>query len=194
MVEDKEIIRSVGLEADSNGQEGPSLAKPAHGGPLVHIGQGLLRQLLDTLPLGVAFVDRKGDVLLANPAATRIWGRVIESGEERYEKSNGFWHDTGTPIALDEWPSMRALNRGEAGLGEVIDIDAFDGSRKTISSAAIPIRDHDRRIVGAVIVNEDVTERVRSEDALRKTQRLLVEAAELGHTGSWEHDLVTGEI
>jgi signal transduction histidine kinase/PAS domain-containing protein len=193
-MEEQKIIRSAGLEADSNAEENPLLAKHAPGGPPVHIGQGLLRQLLDTLPLGVAFVDRKGDVLLANPAATRIWGRVIESGEERYDKSGGFWHDTGTPIAREEWPSMRALTRGEAGLGDVIDIEAFDGSRKTISSAAIPIRDHDQRIVGAVIVNEDVTARVRSEDALRKTQRLLVEAAELGHTGSWEHDLVTGEI
>jgi signal transduction histidine kinase/PAS domain-containing protein len=192
---EQEIIRSVGLEADSNGQEDPLLAVAKRAdGPPIHIGQGLLRQVLDTLPLGVAFVDRKGDVLLANPAATRIWGRLIQSGDERYEKSNGFWHDTGKPIAPDEWPSMRALNRGEAGLGDIIDNDTFDGFRKTISSAAIPIRDHDQRIVGAVIVNEDVTERVRSEDALRKTQRLLVEAAELGHTGSWEHDLVTGEI
>jgi signal transduction histidine kinase len=160
----------------------------------VQIGPGLLRQVLDALPLSVAVVDCKGDVLFANPASTRLWGRVIRSGGERYEKSAGFWHDTGKRIAPDEWPSMRALARGESGLGDVIDIDAFDGHRKTISSAAIPIRDRDQRIVGAVIVNEDVTERVRSEEALRRTQRLLVEAAELGHTGSWEKDLVTGEI
>jgi signal transduction histidine kinase len=48
-------------------------------------------------------------------------------------------------------------------------------------------------IVGAVIVNEDVTERVRAQEAIRKSERVLREAEELGHTGSWEQDLVTGK-
>jgi signal transduction histidine kinase len=47
--------------------------------------------------------------------------------------------------------------------------------------------------VGAVVVNEDVTERVRAQEAIRKSERVLREAEELGHTGSWEQDLITGE-
>jgi two-component system sensor histidine kinase UhpB len=45
-----------------------------------------------------------------------------------------------------------------------------------------------------VVVNEDVTERVRAEEALRKTERLLIEAEQLGQTGSWEQDLVTQQF
>ncbi len=37
-------------------------------------------------------------------------------------------------------------------------------------------------------------ERKRAEEALRKSERVLREAESLGHTSSWEHDLVTGEI
>lgn len=153
-----------------------------------------LRQLLDTLPVGVAVVDRAGDVVLHNPASSRIWGRVIVPGQERYAKSEGFWHGSGKAISPEEWASRRAIAAGEISRDELIDINTFDGQRRTIENYAAPIRDQDGVITGAVIVNQDVTERVRAEEALRKTERVLIEAETLGQTGSWEQDLVTGQI
>jgi two-component system sensor histidine kinase UhpB len=48
---------------------------------------------------------------------------------------------------------------------------------------------------GVIIeLTEDITERREADDALRRSERLLREAQELGHTGSWEHDLGTGRI
>ena len=66
--------------------------------------------------------------------------------------------------------------------------------RKTIENYAAPILDADGVITGAVVVNEDVTERVRAEEALRNTERLLVDTEKLGRTGSWEQDLVSGQV
>ena len=43
-------------------------------------------------------------------------------------------------------------------------------------------------------VCRDISERKRAEQALRKSERVLREAENFGHTGSWEHDLITGEI
>ena len=153
-----------------------------------------LRQVLDTLPVGVAVVDRAGDVVLHNPASSRIWGRLIVPGQERYAKSEGFWHGSGKAIGPEEWASRRAIAEGEISRDELIDINTFDGQRRTIENYAAPMRDGAGNITGAVVVNDDVTDQVRAEEALRKTERLLVEAETLGQTGSWEQDLISGAI
>jgi signal transduction histidine kinase len=133
----------------------------------------LLRLVLATLPVGVAVIDRSGDIVLANAAAKLIWGDLIASGQDRYARSTAFWHASGRPIAPSEWASVRALREGKTSLNELIDIETFDGQRKTIQNSAAPIRDADGVIVGSVIVNEDVTGRVRAESALREsTDRL----------------------
>ena len=160
----------------------------------VRDGQRLLRQVLDTLPTGVIVLDRAGDILLSNPASSGIWGGMIVSGPERWAKSKGFWHDSRKAIDPDEWASRHALDEGQTIRDELIDIDTFDGQRKTIENYAAPIRNAKGDITGAVVVNEDVTERVRAEEALRSTESLLVDAEKLGQTGSWEQDLVSGQI
>ena len=139
----------------------------------VRRGRWLLRQVLDTLPVGVVVVDRAGDILLSNPAATAIWGGQIVGGAERRARSKGFWHATGEAIAPDEWASLRAVRDGEGSRDELIDIEAFDGKRKTIENYAAPLRDAKDAITGAVVVNEDVTERVSAEEGLRNAEREL---------------------
>lgn len=160
----------------------------------VQASQLLLRQVLDTLPVGVAVMDRAGDIVLFNPASSEIWHGMIVSGAERWARSKGYWHDTGRAVEPGEWASHRALDAGATSRDELIDIDTFDGRRLTIENYAAPIRNAKGDITGAVVVNEDVTERVHAAESLRKTERLLVEAERLGQTGSWEQDLVTGKI
>jgi len=160
----------------------------------VRAGQLLLRQVLDTIPVGLIVLDRAGDIVLSNPASSQIWGGMIVPGAERRAQSKGFWHDSGAAIRPDEWASLRALEQGLTSRDELIDIETFDGRHKTMENYAAPIRDAKGTITGAVVVNEDVTERVRAEEALRKTERLLVEAEQLGQTGSWEQDLVSQQI
>jgi PAS domain S-box-containing protein len=127
----------------------------------------LLRLVLDTLPAGVAVVDRSGDIILSNPASERIWGGSIRSGRERYARSHAWWHATGKKLAPEEWASARALVSGETSVNEVLDIEAFDGVRKIIQNSAVPIRDANERITGAVIVNEDISARETAERSLK---------------------------
>jgi PAS domain S-box-containing protein len=135
--------------------------------------QELLQQVLATLPLAVAVTDRGGDILLVNQASKEMWGSgIIVSGPERWAASRGHWHHSGKRIAPMEWASARALSGGQISLNELIDIDTQEG-RRTIQNSAAPIRNADGVIAGAVIVNEDVTERVRAEQALHESAQRL---------------------
>jgi PAS domain S-box-containing protein len=129
----------------------------------------LLRLVLDTLPVGVAVVNRASDIILNNPASDRIWSAVIHSGRERYARTRAWWHDTGKEVEPEEWASTRALLAGESALNEVVDIEAFDGVRKVIQNSAVPIRDANEEITGAVIINEDISARDAAERNLNES-------------------------
>jgi PAS domain S-box-containing protein len=134
----------------------------------VRNSQQLLNQVLATLPVGVSVTNRSGDIILVNAAVRNIWGDpVLTDGPQRWAQSKGWWHESGARIAPSEWGSARALSAGETSLNELIDVENFSGKHKTLQNSSAPIRSAEGQIVGAVVVNEDVTERVRAEEALQ---------------------------
>ncbi len=140
----------------------------------VRTSQQLLDQVLATLPVGVSVTNQEGDIILANTAVRNIWGDpLLTEGSQRWAKSKGWWHESGARIAPSEWGSARALSAGETSLNELIDIENFSGKHKTLQNSSAPIRSAEGQIVGAVVVNEDVTERVRAEEALQDSAERL---------------------
>jgi len=125
------------------------------------------RTVVDTLPIGVTMTDREGNIVLTNAAARRIWTDITPSGPEGYARRNGRWHDTGRPVAPDDWPSARARLKGETTVNEIFDIEAFDGTPKTVAVSAAPLRDLEDRITGAVFSIEDVSAQKRAERELQ---------------------------
>jgi PAS domain S-box-containing protein len=133
----------------------------------------LVRLVLDALPVGVLVTDTSGNAILSNPASRRIWGRIIDGGPERYARSQGWRHDTGETIQPHEWASWRALVNGDTTINEQLDIEAFDGTRKVIHNSAVPIRDHRQAIVGAVVINEDITAQKAAERDLQSSMQQM---------------------
>lgn len=128
----------------------------------------LLRQVLDGVPVGIWIVDQEGKIISGNPAGHEIWGGARYVGLDRYGEYRAWWHDSGEPIRAHDWAAARAITTGETSINEVIDIECFDGARKTILNSAAPIHDDNNAIVGAIIVNQDVTGNMRAEDEMRK--------------------------
>jgi PAS domain S-box-containing protein len=134
-----------------------------------------LRTVLELLPVGVFISDSTGKFLQTNSMTRTIWGEdaPLLNKIDEYRQYKGWWADTGKPITTNEWALVRALTQGEVTLEQEIEIEAFDGSRKTILNSAVPIRDETEAIVSGVVVNVDITKRKQAEEVLRRlTQRL----------------------
>jgi len=129
-----------------------------------------MQTVFDLLPVGVWLIDRESRIVQGNPAGQRIWGGAEYVDVPQYGVYKGWWVDTGKLIAPEEWAAARAICQGETSINEEIEIEAFDGTHKIILNSAAPIRDQDGRIIGAFIVNQDITARKRAEQVLRESE------------------------
>jgi PAS domain S-box-containing protein len=143
-------------------------------------GERLLRSVLEALPVGVWVTNAQGRIVHGNSAGVRIWGGARFVGPQQFGEYKGRWLSTGEPIAAHEWAAARAVREGETSIDEEVEIECFDGTRKIILNSAVPLFDEERRITGAIIVNQDITARKRIEQEreamLRDQARLRLEA------------------
>ncbi|UUX94716.1 PAS domain-containing protein [Aquabacterium sp. J223] len=141
--------------------------------------------LLESTPLGIAFVDREGRLLLASAENRQLWGPYPSPASVAdYADFKGWWADDGPrhgqPLQPEDWPLARAL-RGEDVRSQVIEIETFDDPprRRTMLLHAKPVRDDDGHIVNAVVAQIDITAQVEVENALRQSEarfRTIAEA------------------
>lgn len=158
----------------------------AHAYDLLRQKDRLFRQILDTIPIGVFVFDTNEKPILMNPAAAEVWGEK-ESQFQYLTPSDmvAWWAATGKRIGPDEWPGGQALKEGKPVIGAVVNIQAFDGKRKTILVSAVPIIEKGR-ITGAIVTNLDITPQRRVTEELEIIKRrfeLILNAAGEGIYG-----------
>jgi PAS domain S-box-containing protein len=143
------------------------------------------RVTLTSIGDGVIATDPKGMVTFINPVAERLTGRTSSEC-------------TGKPIA-DVFPifnevSLRPVDNPVAKvmqLGEVVGLANHtvlkhrDGSLVAIEDSAAPIRDDRGQLVGVVLVFRDATSERKSQEIMRKTEKIAA-AARLAATVSHE--------
>ncbi|MCS6291670.1 MAG: PAS domain S-box protein, partial [Nitrospira sp.] len=146
-----------------------------------------LRTVLDSLPIGVWFTDRTGKTLLANPAAKQIWSNIKQVGLHSKENPSGWWETLEPANEPHRWALSHALTTGEASLNETLDLEDLNGRTKTIRNTTVPVKDESGTTLGAVILNEDLTDLRRIQEALKLTQFSVDHAVEgffwLNHRG-----------
>ena len=128
------------------------------------------RELLDALPAAVYTTDAAGRITYYNDAAATLWGHRPPLGSSEWCGSwKLFWPD-GAPLPHDQCPMAVALKENRAVRGMEAAAERPDGTRVPFIPYPTPIHDETGKLVGAVNMLVDVTERKRSEEQ----QALLV--------------------
>ncbi|HWI80741.1 PAS domain S-box protein [Ramlibacter sp.] len=148
----------------------------------------LLKSVFDLLPVGIWIADRDGRIVSNNPAGERIWCGARHVALEQYGEYVGWFVGTGKRIEPEQWGMARAIQRGETTIGELVRIQCFDGSTKTIIHSAAPLRGENGEVAGAIVLNEDITALHDAQDRLRASEELFRAVFDLLPVGLWIAD------
>lgn len=150
-----------------------------------------LRALLHTLDQHsiVSISDARGRILHANDKLCEISRHSREEllGQNHSIVNSGhhlkaFWSDM--------W---RTIGRGESWRGDVCN-RAKDGSLYWVDCIISPVHGADGKIEKFVSIRHDITERVKSEGALRESVHRLGMAARIADIGVWDWDLAADQV
>ena len=175
---EKWVRETAELEFDESGQlrggfgSVQDVTNRKHAELGLQASESRLRTVLDKLPVGVWLTDARGVIVFANPASYRIWAGARYIPVDQHDQFKGWWYGTKKRIEASDWALSRALSNGETALNELVEIECFDGQRKIIYNSGVPIRDKQGHIIGALAINEDVTDRKKAEEALIRTEKL----------------------
>jgi len=128
------------------------------------------RELLDALPAAVYTTDAAGRITYYNDAAATLWGHRPPLGSSEWCGSWKLYWPDGTPLRHSECPMAVALKENRAVRGMEAAAERPDGTRVPFIPYPTPIHDETGRLIGAVNMLVDITDRKRAEEQ----QALLV--------------------
>ena len=146
---------------------------------LIRVGRKL-SSVLESLTVGVLIADVEGRICQTTEEVSRIFKSVEPAANDTYGEILGWWDDAGRMIKRESGPLAKALHEGVTSHSEPISIRCFDGSTKDILASASPLRGLDNRLVGAVVLIQDMTEpRAIGEALEHRVTRLIGLGVEL---------------
>ena len=130
------------------------------------------RLLAETMLQGVVHQDANGTVISMNPAAERILGTSRDQflGSSSVREEDHTIRENGEPFPGMEHPAMVALRTGQQVRGVIMGVfNPKVRDFRWISIDAVPVcRPGESRIAEVYTIFEDITERKRAEDAVRR--------------------------
>ncbi|MDC3962746.1 PAS domain-containing sensor histidine kinase [Polyangium jinanense] len=133
----------------------------------IEANRSLLEAVLHQMPSGVSIVDASGTFVLTNERAELMFGPQPKCAS--FYDYDGFdLHRDGQRCTANHFPLSRAL-RGETVRDEEY-VHPRESGAVHVNISAAPVVDREGRIVAAVTVFSDITERKRMEDALGRAR------------------------
>lgn len=123
-----------------------------------------LRDLLDAVPAAIYTTDAVGRVTSCNQAAADLAGRTPELGSDRWCVSWRLYWPDGRLMRHDQCPMAQALREQRPVHGAEVVLERPDGMRVPIMPHPTPLFDENGRLIGAVNMLVDVSERKQAEE------------------------------
>src|SRR5215216_3512803 len=157
----------------------------------LHDGELQFRRLLEKLPAAAYTCDPEGLITYFNQQAVHLWGRAPKLNEpvDRFCGSFKLLSPDGSPIPHDQCWMALALKMDKGYNKREIVIERPDGQRLTVLAHANPIHDESGKLLGAVNVLVDISDRKRAEEAL-----LEIREAERRRIARDLHDIVLQDV
>ena len=133
------------------------------------------QELLDALPAAIYSTDAEGRITYYNQAAAELAGTQPRLGVDEWCVTWRLFHPDGTPLPHDRCPMAVALETGEPVRGVEAIAERPDGTRIPFIPFPTPLKDDHGRVIGAVNMLVDISERKRAEEQ----QKVLID--ELNH-------------
>ena len=155
----------------------------------------LYTSLLDSIPNGILIIEKNnGKVIYANKSAKELCG-VDPSGLEMSNQPTKLKLLTlnGAVYATEQIPTSRALITGKI-INDELMIERPDGSRITVETSASPIKDKNGKIIAALAIFQNITERKEAEMQLIQLKERFELTQKAAQIGVWDWDIGTGKI
>lgn len=155
----------------------------------IPLDRSRLEEILDNIPSAVVVLAMPdGKIVYANKRAIELHG-VNPCGIElkKHALDLKIYSMDGKICPMDELYTYRALFKEETIRDAPIIIERINGIRLVFIVSARPIYDKEGKVNGAIAVFDDVTERVRTENALKESEDRLKMAQRIARLGSWEY-------
>jgi PAS domain S-box-containing protein len=135
-------------------------------------GEQRFRNVLERLPAGAYTCDSEGLITYYNQHAVSLWGRAprLNDSEDRFCGSFKLYSPDGSPIRHEQCWMALALHTRRGYNGQEIIVQRPDGRRLAVLAYANPICDESGKLLGAVNVLVDISERKRVENAIRESR------------------------
>lgn len=156
-----------------------------------------LGSIIRSMAEGVIVIETDGSFSVANERAARILGAAPDALEAL--SLSDFGSDCvrldGTPMPLDEFPAAVTLATGRPQRECVLGLERPDGRQVWIEISIEPVKTEPGGQLQAIVATfSDITERLRTERALRDSEEQLSLAVEGAKLGMWDWQLDTREL
>jgi len=156
-----------------------------------------LSSIIRSMAEGVVAIEKDGSISVANQRAAEILGAALHALESL--SLSDFESDCmrldGSPMPFEEFPACVTLETGRPQREVVMGLERPDGQEVWIEISTEPVRaEGTDELLAVVATFSDITDRIRTDRALRESEERLTLAVDGAKLGMWDWHLDTRKL